>query len=164
MKPILATASSLAILASASVFAEEAKEEANSAGIVITSSATRDHFLGSQQTFTGLEYVDPMLATPQAPARTTVFLVNFAPGSRSAWHTHPAGQILIVASGKGWVQEWGKERHDMVSGDAVWIAPGVKHWHGATDKTGMSHYAIQETLGGQNVVWMEKVSDEQYQE
>ena len=164
MKPILATASSHAILASASVFAEEAKEEANSAGIVITGSATRDHFLGSQQTFTGLEYVDPMLATPQAPARTTVFLVNFAPGSRSAWHTHPAGQILIVASGKGWVQEWGKERHDMVSGDAVWIAPGVKHWHGATDKSGMSHYAIQETLDGQNVVWMEKVSDEQYQE
>ena len=160
MKPILAIASSLATLASAPLFAEEAK----SAGIVITSSAARDHFIGSQQTFTGLEYVDPMLATPQAPARTTVFLVDFVPGSRSAWHTHPAGQILIVASGKGWVQEWGKERREIVPGNAVWIAPGVKHWHGATDKTGMSHYAIQEALEGKNVEWMEKVSDEQYKQ
>lgn len=160
MKPILAIASSLAVLAPTQVPAEDAKP----AGIVITSSATRDHFLGSQQTFTGLEYVDPMLATPQAPARTTVFQVNFAPGSRSAWHTHPAGQILIVASGKGWVQEWGKARREIVPGDAVWIAPGVKHWHGATDKTGMSHYAIQEALDGKNVEWMEKVSDEQYKE
>ena len=160
MKPLLAIAFSLATLASAPVFAEEEK----SAGIVITSSAARDHFIGSQQTFTGLNYVAPMLATPQAPARTTVFLVDFTPGSRTAWHTHPAGQILIVASGRGWVQEWGKERREIVPGSAVWIAPDVKHWHGATDKTGMSHYAIQETLEGKNVAWMEKVSDEQYQQ
>ena len=160
MKPLLAIAFSLATLASAPVFAEDAKP----AGIVITSSAARDHFIGSQQTFTGLEYVDPMLATPQAPARTTVFLVDFAPGSRSAWHTHPAGQILIVASGRGWVQEWGKERREIVPGSSVWIAPGVKHWHGATNKTGMSHYAIQEALEGKNAEWMEKVSDEQYQQ
>lgn len=150
----------LAVSTSAPVPAEDTKPT----GIVITSSATRDHFIGSQQTFTGLEYVDPMLATPQAPARTTVFLVDFAPGSRSAWHTHPAGQILIVASGKGWVQEWGKDRREIVPGNAVWIGPDVKHWHGATDKTGMSHYAIQETLEGRNVEWMEKVSDEQYKQ
>lgn len=151
---------SLATLASAPVVAKE--EE--SAGIVITSSAERAHFIGSEQTFTGLNYVDPMLATPQAPARTTVFLVDFTPGSRTAWHTHPAGQILIVASGRGSVQEWGKARREIVPGSAVWIAPGVKHWHGATDKTGMSHYAIQEALDGKNVEWMEKVSDEQYQQ
>ena len=160
MKPLSAIAPSLATPASAPVFAEDTKP----AGIVITSSAARNHFIGSQQTFTGLEYVDPMLATPQAPARTTVFLVNFAPGSRTAWHTHPVGQILIVASGRGWVQEWGKERSEILPGNAVWIAPGVKHWHGATDKTGMSHYAMQETLEGKNVEWMEKVSDEQYQQ
>ena len=160
MKPLSAIAPSLATPASVPVFAEEEK----SAGIVITSSAARDHFIGSQQTFTGLEYVDPMLATPQAPARTTVFLVDFAPGSRTAWHTHPVGQILIVASGRGWVQEWGKERSEILPGNAVWIAPGVKHWHGATDKTGMSHYAIQEALEGKNVAWMEKVCDEQYQQ
>ena len=160
MKPLSAIASSLATPASVPVFAEEEK----SAGIVITSSAARDHFIGSEQTFTGLEYVDPMLATPQAPARTTVFLVDFAPGSRSAWHTHPVGQILIVASGRGWVQELGKERSEILPGNAVWIAPGVKHWHGATNKTGMSHYAIQETLEGKNAEWMEKVSDEQYQQ
>ena len=160
MKPLSAIAPSLATPASVPVFAEEEK----SAGIVITSSAARDHFIGSEQTFTGLEYVDPMLATPQAPARTTVFLVDFAPGSRTAWHIHPVGQILIVASGRGWVQEWGKERREIVPGSAVWIAPGVKHWHGATDKTGMSHYAIQEALEGKNVEWMEKVSDEQYQQ
>lgn len=158
MKPILNIAASFVILVSAPVFADEAK----SGGITITKSASRDHFIGSQENFTGLEYVDPMLAKPQAPARTTVFLVDFAPGSRSAWHTHPAGQTLIVSSGRGWVQEWGKERREISPGDVVWIAPGVKHWHGATDKTGMSHYAIQETLGGTNVAWMEKVSEEQY--
>src|SRR3954469_1971384 len=83
--------------------------------------------------------------------------------ARSAWHTHPAGQILIVTSGLGWVQEWGGPKQEIRPGDVVRIAPGVKHWHGASATTGMTHIAIQEAVDGRNVDWMEQVSNEQYQ-
>ena len=88
--------------------------------------------------------------------------VTFEPGARSAWHTHPAGQTLIVTSGVGWVQEWGGVKREIRPGDVVWTPPGVKHWHGAAATSGMSHIAITNVVGGKNVDWMEKVSDEQY--
>ena len=88
--------------------------------------------------------------------------VTFSPCARSAWHTHPAGQTLIVTSGTGWVQQWGGERQQMNTGDVVWTPPGVKHWHGATDVDTVTHIAIQDTVDGRNVDWMEQVSDQQY--
>jgi quercetin dioxygenase-like cupin family protein len=97
-----------------------------------------------------------------APGRTSGGLVTFEPGARSAWHTHPVGQILIVTAGVGHVQRWGGPIEEIRPGDVIWIPPGVKHWHGATASTGMTHIAIQEQLDGKVVDWMEKVSDEQY--
>ncbi len=94
--------------------------------------------------------------------QTTGGNVTFAPGARSAWHTHPAGQILIVTSGKGWVQEEGGEKRVIEPGDVIWTPPDVKHWHGATATNSMSHIALTNVEDGENVVWMEKVSDEQY--
>ncbi|MEZ2697401.1 cupin domain-containing protein, partial [Hafnia alvei] len=88
--------------------------------------------------------------------------VTFEPGARTAWHTHPLGQTLIVTQGRGWVQELGKEIQEINSGDMVWIPAGVKHWHGATSETAMTHIAIAESLNGSVVEWMEKVTDEQY--
>ncbi len=89
-------------------------------------------------------------------------LVTFEPGSRSAWHTHPAGQHLIVTAGVGLTQEWGQPVQEIRAGDVIWCPPGVKHWHGAAPSTGMSHLAVTGTVEGKNVNWLEKVSDEQY--
>jgi quercetin dioxygenase-like cupin family protein len=88
--------------------------------------------------------------------------VTFEPGARTAWHTHPLGQTLIVTFGRGWVQHWGGPIEEVRPGDVVWFAPGEKHWHGATPTTAMAHIAIQEALDGKRVDWMEQVSDEQY--
>jgi quercetin dioxygenase-like cupin family protein len=88
--------------------------------------------------------------------------VTFEPGARTAWHTHPLGQTLIVTAGAGLVQSWGGPVQEIRPGDVVWIPPGIKHWHGAAATTGMTHIAITETLDGKTVDWMEKVSDEQY--
>lgn len=96
------------------------------------------------------------------PSHTSGAYVTFEPGARSAWHTHPLGQTLIVTAGTGWVQQEGGEKQDIKPGDVIWIPPGVKHWHGATATNGMTHIAIQEQLDGKNVEWMEQVSDEQY--
>ena len=89
-------------------------------------------------------------------------LVTFEPGARSAWHTHPAGQRLVVVSGVGLTQEWGKPIQEIRPGDVVWCPPGVKHWHGAAPTTAMVHLAVTGTVDGKNVAWMEKVTDEQY--
>jgi quercetin dioxygenase-like cupin family protein len=96
------------------------------------------------------------------PARTFGASVTFEPGSRTAWHTHPLGQILIVTAGAGRAQRWGGPIEEIHPGDVVWIAPGEKHWHGAAPTTAMTHIAIQEQLDGKMVEWMEKVSDQQY--
>jgi quercetin dioxygenase-like cupin family protein len=88
--------------------------------------------------------------------------VTFEPGARTAWHTHPLGQTLLVTSGKGWVQAWSQQRQEIASGDVVSIPAGVKHWHGATNTTGMTHIALQESLDGKNVDWLEQVADEQF--
>jgi quercetin dioxygenase-like cupin family protein len=97
-----------------------------------------------------------------SPSRSSGAFVTFEPGARSAWHTHPLGQILIVTAGSGRVQRWGGPIEEIRPGDVVWTPPGQKHWHGASPRTAMTHIAVQEQVDGKNVEWMEKVSDEQY--
>jgi quercetin dioxygenase-like cupin family protein len=117
---------------------------------------------GDAEHFTGSVRLDPLIQTP-APARVFGAAVTFEPGARTAWHTHPLGQSLIVMSGCGRVQKWGETIVEIHPGDVVWAPPGEKHWHGATSTTAVTHFAIQEALGGKSVEWLEKVSDEQYE-
>ncbi len=116
---------------------------------------------GPAEYFTGTVRIDPLIEAPD-PARVRAASVTFEPGARTAWHTHPLGQTLIVTFGLGRVQRWGGPVEEIRPGDVVWIPPGEKHWHGASSKTAMTHIAIQEALNGSPVDWMEKVSDEQY--
>ena len=106
--------------------------------------------------------VDPLFERP-APARVRSASVTFQPGARTAWHTHPLGQTLIITFGCGWAQREGGPIEEIRPGDVVWFAPGERHWHGATAATAMTHIAIQEALDGKAVTWLDKVSDEQYQ-
>jgi quercetin dioxygenase-like cupin family protein len=117
---------------------------------------------GPEDWFTGTVRIDPLFQ-PNAPARTSGASVTFEPGARTAWHTHPLGQTLIVTAGCGRAQREGGSIEEIHPGDVVWFPPGVKHWHGATPTTAMTHIAIQEALDGKVVDWMEKVSDEQYE-
>jgi quercetin dioxygenase-like cupin family protein len=117
---------------------------------------------GPAEYFTGIVRVDPLLEALH-PGRVVGACVTFEPGSRTAWHTHPLGQTLIVTSGCGWAQCVGGPREEIRPGDVVWFPPGEKHWHGATATTAMTHIAIQEKLDGKTVEWMEKVSEDQYQ-
>ena len=116
---------------------------------------------GPTDWFTGAVRIDPLFQAP-APARVQGASVAFEPGARTAWHTHPLGQTLVVTSGLGWAQRWGGQIEEIRPGDVVWFAPGEKHWHGATATTAMTHIAVQEQLEGKVVDWMEQVSDEQY--
>ena len=116
---------------------------------------------GPAEWFTGAVRIDPLF-TADEPARVQGASVTFEPGARTAWHTHPLGQTLIVTAGCGWAQHEGSPVEVIRPGDVVWFAPGEKHWHGATATTGMTHVAIQERLDGKVVDWMEQVSDEQY--
>ncbi len=127
----------------------------------ITRAGAQASTKGPAANFTGAVRVDP-LAQAQAPARTGASYVTFEPGARSAWHSHPLGQTLVVTSGVGRVQQWGKDVQEIRPGDVIWTPPGVKHWHGAAPETAMTHIAIQESLDGKPVEWMEKVSDAQY--
>jgi len=111
--------------------------------------------------FTGSVRIDPLFQA-NAPARASGSLVTFEPGARTAWHTHPLGQVLIVTAGVGRVQRWGDPIEDIRQGDVVWIPPRQKHWHGAAPQSSMAHFAISESLAGESVEWMEKVSDAQY--
>jgi quercetin dioxygenase-like cupin family protein len=117
---------------------------------------------GSAEYFTGAVRIDPLFQAND-PARAVGASVTFEPGSRTAWHTHPLGQTLIVTTGCGLVQRWDGQAEEIHPGDVVWFQPGEKHWHGATSTTAMTHIAIHEQLDGKTVEWMEKVSDEQYQ-
>jgi quercetin dioxygenase-like cupin family protein len=117
---------------------------------------------GPAEWFTGAVRIDSLLDAPD-PARVAGASVAFEPGARTAWHTHPLGQTLIVTAGRGWAQREGGQKEEIRPGDVVWFPPGEKHWHGATATTAMTHIAIQEKLNGKAVEWMEKVSDEQYQ-
>ena len=116
---------------------------------------------GPAEWFTGTVRVDPLFQ-PSAPARAAGNAVTFEPAARTAWHSHPLGQILIVTAGAGRVQRWGEASEEVRPGDVVMFAPGEKHWHGAATATAMTHIAIQEALDGKSVDWMEHVSDEQY--
>jgi quercetin dioxygenase-like cupin family protein len=116
---------------------------------------------GPAEYFTGSVRVDPLFEAPD-PARVRGAMVTFEPGARTAWHTHPLGQTLIVTVGCGRAQRWGGPIEEIRPGDVVWFPPGEKHWHGATATTAMTHLAIQETLDGKVVEWMEHVTDEQY--
>ncbi|WP_416866286.1 MAG: cupin domain-containing protein [Imperialibacter sp.] len=117
---------------------------------------------GSADWFTGEVRVDPLFQAVE-PARVAGASVTFEPGARTAWHTHPLGQTLIITFGCGWVQKEGGPVEEVRPGDVVWFAPGEKHWHGATATTAMAHIAVHEQLNGKAVDWMEKVTEEQYQ-
>ena len=117
---------------------------------------------GSPEYFTGTVRIDPLFQPPE-PARVMGAAVTFEPGARTAWHTHPLGQTLVVTGGSGLVQSWGGPVREIWPGDVVWIPPGEKHWHGAKATTAMTHMAIQEQLNGKAADWMEKVSDELFQ-
>jgi quercetin dioxygenase-like cupin family protein len=127
----------------------------------IKRSGGRPSGKGPADYFTGAVRLDPLFTAP-APARVTCASVTFEPGARSAWHTHPLGQTLIVTAGCGWAQREGGPVEDIRPGDVVWFPPGEKHWHGATPTTAMTHIAIQEAVDGKAVEWLEKVSDPQY--
>jgi quercetin dioxygenase-like cupin family protein len=117
---------------------------------------------GTSEWFAGTVRIDPLFQAP-SPARVQGASVTFEPGARTAWHTHPLGQTLIVTAGCGRTQRWGGRIEEIRPGDIVWIPPGEKHWHGATPTTAMTHIAIHEQLDGKVVDWLEQVSDEQYQ-
>jgi quercetin dioxygenase-like cupin family protein len=127
----------------------------------IKRAGTQPSVKGPADWFTGSVRIDPLFQPP-APARGYGASVTFEPGARTAWHTHPLGQTLIVTAGCGRVQCWDEPGAEIRPGDVVWIPPGVKHWHGAASTTAMTHIAIQEQLDGKAVEWLEHVSDEQY--
>jgi quercetin dioxygenase-like cupin family protein len=128
----------------------------------ITRNGSQPSARGPADWFTGQTRIDPLFQASE-PARVTGANVTFEPGARTAWHTHPLGQTLIVTSGLGRVQVWGGPIEEIRPGDVVWFPPHVKHWHGATATTAMTHIAIQEALDGKAVDWMEHVTDAQYQ-
>jgi quercetin dioxygenase-like cupin family protein len=151
MKRFAATAISFAFLA-APALAESTE---------ISPNGSRPSAKGAPQNFTGSVIVDPLYAASESTS-STGGLVTFEPGARSAWHTHPAGQVLIVTFGTGWVQEEGGRKREIKPGDVIWTPPGVKHWHGASATNSMSHIAISNMRDGKNVDWMEHVTAEQY--
>jgi quercetin dioxygenase-like cupin family protein len=152
MNQLKATTVSLALMAAAPAAAESMQ---------ISPNGSRPSARGPVQYFTESVIVDPLFRANEH-TRATGGTVVFEAGARSAWHTHPAGQFLIVTSGTGWVQEEGGAKHEIKPGDVIWTPPGVKHWHGATATNSMSHIAITDMVDGKNVDWMEKASDEQY--
>ncbi len=133
----------------------------DSGAIQIIRNGSQSSMQAPAEYFTGSVRVAPLFHAV-APAHISGALVTFEPGARTAWHTHPLGQILIVTAGTGLVQRWGDPVQEIRQGDVVWIPPGEKHWHGAAPNSSMSHIAIAEQLDGKSVEWMEKVSDAQY--
>lgn len=133
---------------------QESNMEIKRVGSQPSSKGPADWFMGTVR-------IDPLFETKE-PARAGGASVTFEPGARTAWHTHPLGQILIVTAGCGRAQRWGSPIEEIRPGDVVWFPPAVKHWHGASPKNAMTHIAIQESLEGKVVDWMEHVTDEQY--
>jgi len=127
----------------------------------IKRNGSRPSAKGPADYFTGTVRIDPLFQATE-PARANGASVTFEPGARTAWHTHPLGQTLIVTAGHGWVQTEGSPKEGIGPGDIVWIPPGEKHWHGATADHGMEHIAMQEAQGGEHVTWLEPVTDAQY--
>jgi 4-carboxymuconolactone decarboxylase len=154
MKALIATAATILMLASASL-------EANESMVTVIRAGSQPSSRAPEQYFTGSVRRDPLFPV-SPPSRMVGGSVTFEAGARSAWHTHPLGQILIVTAGAGRVQQWGGPVQEIRPGDVVRIPPGVKHWHGAAPTTAMTHIALTEELDGTNTDWLEKVSDEQY--
>jgi len=155
-----------AVVVAREVFAEKDAQAAQGPApaadaVIVTKAGSQPAVAGASDNFTGAVEVDMRFQRP-LPARTGGGIVTFAPGARTAWHSHPLGQTLIVTEGKGLVQHWGGPVQQIGSGDLVWIPPGVKHWHGASEARGMTHVAIAEAQDGQSVTWMEQVSEPQY--
>lgn len=129
--------------------------------MILKRAGSQPSLKGPEQTFTGVVRIDPLHAA-ESPARVSAGSVTFEPGARSAWHTHPLGQILVITAGCGWTQCEGEPIVEIRAGDVVWCPPGHKHWHGATPTTAMTHIAIQESLNASAVTWLEKVTDAEY--
>ena len=129
----------------------------------IKRSGSQPSSKGPADWFTGTVLIDPLFEAPE-PARVRGASVKFEPGARTAWHTHPLGQTLIVTAGSGLAQREGGPVEEIHPGDVVWFSPNEKHWHGASPTTAMTHIAIQETLDGKAVEWMEQVSEEEYRQ
>ena len=155
---MLATTAGAAALAAVAPAAGSAQRRPT---MEITRSGSQPSQKGPAEYFTGSVRVDSRFQG-RAPARVGGGIVTFEPGARTAWHTHPLGQTLIVTAGCGWAQRWAGPVEEIRPGDVVWFLPGEKHWHGATATTAMTHLAVQEKLDGKAVDWMEHVSDEQY--
>src|SRR5918993_246018 len=163
-RPILAGIGGIAALAAsrvASAHGQNIPTQTRNGLMQITRNGSQPSRKGPAEWFTGTVRIDPLFQAP-LPARGNGASVTFEPGARTAWHTHPLGQTLIVTSGVGRAQRWGGPIEEIRPGDVVWFPPNVKHWHGATATTAMTHIAIQEKLNGSPVTWMEKVTDEQY--
>lgn len=157
---MLASAICAAEAPSSSVAGAPAQQLAGQSQVIIR-AGSQPPIKGSPDTFTGAVRIDPMFPAG-APASFSGGAVTFEAGARSTWHTHPAGQYLIVTAGIGWTQQWGGPVTEIHPGDVVWCPPGVKHWHGASPKASMTHIALTGNINGKNVEWLEKVSDEQY--
>jgi quercetin dioxygenase-like cupin family protein len=149
-----------AIMGAFLVFTSVASAQAEQ-GVTVTRVGSQASATGPSSNFTGHVRVDSRFQG-SAPSRIGGASVTFEPGARTAWHTHPLGQTLIVTAGAGLVQHWGGPVQEIRPGDVVWIPPGAKHWHGATPTTGMTHIAVSEARDGKSVDWMEKVTDDQY--
>ena len=150
-----------ALVQTAAAQAAEPQPTASPAAQQISRAGTQASIPGPDDYFTGRTRIDPVWAADNN-VNASGALVTFEPGARSAWHTHPAGQRLVVTSGVGLTQEWGKPVQEIRPGDVIHCPPGVKHWHGAAPGTAMTHLAVTPSVDGKNVNWMEKVSDEQY--
>jgi quercetin dioxygenase-like cupin family protein len=161
MKRFAAIFASLSLLTAAPSGIVQAQAPAGDGPTLrITRAGSQPSAKGSAEYFTGAVRGDPMFPAT-APSRVSGGHVTFEPGARSAWHTHPVGQTLVITLGLGWVQQWGGPKQEVRAGDVVWFPPSIKHWHGASATTAMTHIAIQETIDGKNVDWLEQVSDEQ---
>jgi quercetin dioxygenase-like cupin family protein len=162
----LAATAGLAALSAANLAAAETPAPAvattpRKSTMDIKRNGSRPSNIGSADYFTGAVRIDPLFQAPE-PARAAGASVTFEPGARTAWHTHPLGQTLIVTAGLGWAQREGGQVEEIHPGDVIWFPPGEKHWHGATPTTAMTHIAVQEALNGKVVDWMEQVSNAQY--
>jgi quercetin dioxygenase-like cupin family protein len=152
MQKLLRTAIPLGLLMTGNAFAETMQ---------ISRNGDRPSIAGAANTFTGQVTVTPVFGASKH-SNVSGGQVEFSLGARSNWHTHPAGQTLVITSGIGWVQQEGGQKIEVKPGDVIWTPPGVKHWHGATSKNSMTHIAVTPAVDGKNVDWMEPVTDEQY--
>jgi quercetin dioxygenase-like cupin family protein len=164
MQSFATTVTSLCLLASAIARAEQAKAPSGEVAraVEVTRNGSQPSAKAPADRFSGTVRIDPLFR-PEEPSHLAGNSVTFEPSSRTAWHTHPRGQVLIVTAGSGWIQQWGGRAQEIKPGDVVRVPPGQKHWHGAAATTAMTHISLQEQVDGRTADWMEKVSDEQYQ-